>query len=558
MAPRATFRPMSSPTFARATEIAAVARQLGLPTPAVLPYGLDKAKIDLGAVGPLPPRGRLVLVTGMTPTAAGEGKTTTSIGLADGLTRRGQRAIAVLREPSLGPCFGQKGGGTGFGRARLIPTADINLHFTGDFHAVTSAHNLLAALVDNHLHHDRAPAIDPTRVLWRRVLDVNDRALRSIELGRGRPNGPIRDGGFDITAASEVMAILALAADRDDLRARLARIVVGRSPDGAPVTAAQIGAVGAMMALLRDALHPNLVETVEGTPALIHAGPFANIAHGASSVLAARLALGLGDWAITECGFGFDLGGEKFFDIVGPASGLAPAVVVMVATTKALKLHGGHAADRLHEPDAAAVAAGLPNLARHLDNVALFGRPAVVALNQFPGDHADEHEVVRAFCAERGVPFAVQDAAAHGGEAALELADRVMAAALPASAPPVVPLYAPADPLAAKIEAIATRVYRARKVLYTNEANLALAGLEQGGFGRLAVCMAKTQSSFTDDPHRLGAPVDFDLTIRDVELAAGAGFVVALTGTMMRMPGLPKEPRAFAIDLVGDDIIGVG
>ncbi|HVV85027.1 MAG TPA: formate--tetrahydrofolate ligase [Kofleriaceae bacterium] len=548
---------MSTSTSARGADITAVARKLGLPAEAVLPYGLDKAKIDRGRLGALPPRGRLVLVTGMTPTAAGEGKTTTSIGLADGLARRGQQAIVVLREPSLGPCFGQKGGGTGFGRARLVPSADINLHFTGDFHAVTSAHNLLAALVDNHLHHGRTPALDPARVSWRRVLDVNDRALRTVELARGKGNGPAHEGGFDITAASEVMAILALAGDRDDLRARLARIVVGRGLDGEPVTAGQLRAVGAMMALLRDALHPNLVQTTEGTPALVHAGPFANIAHGTSSVVAARLGLGLADWAITECGFGFDLGGEKFFDIVGPQAGLAPAVVVVVATTKALKLHGGRPADRLGERDPDAVAAGLPNLARHLENVALFGRPAVVGLNQFPGDHADEHEVVRRFCEERGVPFAVQDAAAHGGVAATELADRVMETAL-TDPQPATPLYALDDPLAGKIEAIATKIYRARKVVFTDAANVTLAGLERDGFSRLRVCMAKTQSSFSDDPTKLNAPSEFDLTIRDLELAAGAGFIVALTGAMMRMPGLPREPRAFDIDLVGDEIVGVG
>ncbi len=352
-----------STTPDRPADLSAAIARLGLPAAAVVPYGRGKAKIDVDAVGPLPPRGRLVLVTGMTPTSAGEGKTTTAIGLGDGLSHLGERAAVVLREPSLGPCFGMKGGGTGFGRARLVPSADINLHFNGDFHAITSAHNLLAALVDNHLHQGRSPALDPARIAWRRVLDMNDRALRSIELGRGKVNGPVRDGGFDITAASEIMAILALASDRDDLRARLSRIVIGRGVDGSPVTAGAIGGVGAMMALLKDALHPNLVQTVEGTPALVHAGPFANIAHGASSVIAARLGLGLADWVITECGFGFDLGGEKFFDIVGPASGLAPAVVVIVATTKALKLHGGHDASRLGELDPAAVAAGLPNLA---------------------------------------------------------------------------------------------------------------------------------------------------------------------------------------------------
>ena len=547
---------MSTNTLGPA-DIAAVARQLDLPTAAVLPYGHDKAKIDVDRLGPRPPRGRLVLVTGMTPTVSGEGKTTTAIGLGDALARRGQRAVVVLREPSLGPCFGQKGGGTGFGRARLVPSADINLHFTGDFHAVTSAHNLLAALVDNHLHFARTPALDPAKITWRRVLDVNDRALRTIGLGRGKGNGPERDGGFDITAASEVMAILALANDRDDLRARLARIVVGRGPDSEPVTAGAIGAVGAMMALLRDALHPNLVQTTEGTPALVHAGPFANIAHGASSVVAGRLGLAVADWAITECGFGFDLGGEKFFDIVGPASGLAPAVVVIVATTKALKLHGGRAANDLHERDPAAVAAGLPNLTRHLENIALFGRPAVVTINQFPGDSPDEHAVVRAYCAERGIPFAVQDAAAGGGGAALELADAVMAAALPAPTPARA-LYEVDDPLGGKIEKVARAIYRARHVTFTDEANVKLAGLERDGFGRLAVCMAKTQYSFSDDPLKLNAPVDFDMTVRDVEIAAGAGFVVALTGAMMRMPGLPREPRAFDIDLVGDEIIGVG
>jgi formate--tetrahydrofolate ligase len=548
---------MSIPRSSSPADIASVARQLGLPAEALLPYGRDKAKLDVDRVGPPAANGRLVLVTGMTPTMAGEGKTTTAIGLADALRQRQQRAVVVLREPSLGPCFGQKGGGTGFGRARLVPSADINLHFNGDFHAVTSAHNLLAALVDNHLHFNRKPALDPERVTWRRVLDVNDRALRTLGLGRGKGNGPERDGGFDITAASEVMAILALARDRDDLRARLARIVVGRDPDGEPVTAAAIGGVGAMMALLRDALHPNLVQTTEGTPALVHAGPFANIAHGASSVIAARLGLGVADWAVTECGFGFDLGGEKFFDIVGPASGLAPAVVVMVATVKALKLHGGRPADRLDERDPEAVAAGLPNLLRHLENVALFGRPAVVGLNQFPGDAPEEHAVVRDFCAARGIPFAVQDAAAHGGSAAVELADRVMAAALTSPAP-ATPLYEPEDPLGAKIEKVARAVYRARKVNFTDAANVRLAGLERDGFGRLAICMAKTQYSFSDDPAKLNAPDDFEMTVRDVEIAAGAGFVVALTGAMMRMPGLPREPRAFDIDLIGDDIVGVG
>ena len=545
---------MTDPTH----DIVDVGARLGVPASALVPYGRAKAKLDLTALGPLAPKGALILVSGITPTAAGEGKTTTAIGLADGLAKLGKRVCVVLREPSLGPVFGQKGGGTGFGHSRILPSADINLHFNGDFHAITSAHNLLSALIDNHLHHGLTPTLDPERVTWKRTMDMNDRALRQLELGRGKGNGPIHAGGFDITAASEIMAILALSTGADDLRARLGRIVVGRGTDGRAVTAADIGAVGGMMALLRDALQPNLVATVAGTPALVHCGPFANIAHGTASVLAMRAGLHLADLAIVEAGFGFDLGGEKFFDLVARGGDLSPAAVVIIASLRALRLHGGVAADKVNQPAPEAVAAGLPNLMRHIENARHFGRPVVIALNAFPGDSDGEVAAVRAAVSAAGVGFAVIDAPARGADGGVALAEAVLDTLARNDRGPARTLYAPADPLRTKIERIAAAIYRAKGVVFSEEATAQLAELEAAGHGGLPVCMAKTPASFTDDPSRPGAPDDHVLTVRRFELAAGAGFVVALCGAIVRMPGLPKEPRALAIDLVDGQIVGVG
>jgi formate--tetrahydrofolate ligase len=539
-------------------DVTEIGAKLGLPATALRPYGRDKAKIEVGALGALKPAGALILVSGITPTAAGEGKTTTAIGLADGLTLLGKRAAVVLREPSLGPVFGLKGGGTGFGWSRMIPTADINLHFNGDFHAISSAHNLLSALIDNHLHHGLAPTLDPEKITWKRTMDMNDRALRQLELGRGKGNGPIHGGGFDITAASEIMAILALATDADDLRARLGRIVIGRGTDGAAVTAGQIGAVGAMMALLRDAMLPNLVATVCGTPTIVHCGPFANIAHGTASVIAMRTGLHLAEVAVVEAGFGFDLGGEKFFDLVAKGGDLSPAAVVIIASLRALRLHGGVAPAKVSEPDLAAVQAGLPNLIRHLENARHFGRPVVIALNAFTGDSDEETAAVRAAVEAADVGFAVIDAPNRGAEGGVALAQVVLDTLARHGKGAARTLYTGAEPLRAKIERIATAIYRATSVVLTDEAAAQLAELEAAGHGHLPVCMAKTPASFTDDPSRPGAPDGHTLTVRRFELAAGAGFIVALCGAIVRMPGLPKEPRALAIDLVDGQIVGVG
>ncbi len=538
-------------------DIVEIARQLDLPPSALRTYGRDKAKIDLGALAPLQHRGKLVLVSGITPTAAGEGKTTTSIGLADGLRAIGKRAVVILREPSLGPIFGQKGVGTGFGRSRLVPTADINLHFNGDFHAITAAHNLLSAMVDNHLHHGLAPELDPERVTWKRALDVNDRALRSIEVGRGKGNGPVHAGGFDITAASEIMAILALADSADDLRARLGRIVIGHGKDGRELHAKDIGAVGAMMALLRDAMQPNLVATVEGTPAIVHCGPFANIAHGTASLAAMKAGVHLADIGVVEAGFGFDMGGEKFFDLVMRGGPLSPAAVVIIASLRALRLHGGVPAGQVAAPAPAAVAAGLPNLVRHIENARLFGRPVVIALNAFPNDTDEEIAEVRAAAERAGARIAVIAATTRGAQGGVALAEVVSSVLESPSPGPAPTLYPPELALRGKIERVATAIYRAAKVVVSDEAAAQLADLEARGYGHLPVCMAKTPASFSDDPALINAPDGHTLTVRRLELAAGAGFVIALCGAIMRMPGLPREPRALAIDLVGDTIVGV-
>jgi formate--tetrahydrofolate ligase len=523
-----------------------VAADLGLVPSQVIPYGMDKAKITLDALSPGRPAGRLVLMSGITPTDLGEGKTTTSIGLAQGFAKLGQRVCLTLRQPSLGPTLGQKGGATGGGLARVVPESDINLHFTGDFHAIGAAHNLLAAMLDNHIHHGNPLGIDPRRVTWRRVIDLNDRALRRIVIGL--QDAP-RETGFDITPASEVMAALCLSEGYDDLRLRLARTVVALTSEQAPVTAADLRAVGPMMVLLRDAMLPNLVQTCEGVPALVHGGPFANIAHGCNSVVATKLALSRADWVITEAGFGFDLGAEKFFDIVCASAGLDTAAVVLVATARALKLHGGTPRGALAAPDRRAVERGLGNLAKHVENIRIFGESPVVALNRFAGDTEEEIAVVRAWCVWAGVPFAVSDAFAGGGDGGTALAGAVMAHAERRSKP-FTPLYDWREAIPAKMEKIARAMYGAREVVWAEEAQRALGQIERLGFGALPLCVAKTQRSLSDDPHWVGRPEDFAITVRDLIVAAGAGYVIPVLGDILRMPGMPASPRAERMDLV--------
>jgi len=537
-------------------DIQGVARKLGLVPSDLIPYGTDKAKLPLGILDTEGRPGKLVLVSAITPTPAGEGKTTTTIGLTQAMDRLGVSVCAALREPSLGPCFGVKGGGTGGGKSRIEPSQDINLHFTGDLHAVTAAHNLLAALIDNHLHFRREPLIDPRRVLWPRVVDQNDRSLRNVLLGLGgRTQGVPRETGFDITAASEVMAILCLAEDYDDLRHRLARTLIGYGFDRAPITVDDVGATGAMLALLKDALQPNLVQTTEGAPALVHGGPFANIAHGCNSILATRMALHLADWTITEAGFGMDLGAQKFFDFKCRLAGLDPSAVVCVATIRALKYHGGVGLNDLTRPDPEAVLRGVPNLEKHLETVAGYGKPAVVALNRFDADSDEEIEVVRQRCAELGVRFALSTHFADGGAGAEELAQQVMAAA--ADSGPLRLTYADAEPIMQKVQKVATRVYGAKNVIFTREARGAMKRIRELGYGHLPVCIAKTQSSLSDDPKIQGRPRDFEVTVQAVKINAGAGFLVVILGAIMRMPGLPRRPQALDVDFVGGAIVGV-
>ena len=534
-----------------------VAKDLDLTPAQVIPYGFDKAKITLDALDSGRPAGRLVLVSAITPTDAGEGKTTTSIGLGQGLARLGQRVCLALREPSLGPTFGQKGGATGGGLASVVPESDINLHFTGDFHAIGSAHNLLAAMLDNHIHHGNALEIDARRVTWRRVIDMNDRALRHVVIGLGGVlEGVPRETGFDITPASEVMAALCLSEGYDDLRRRLSRIVVALDFEKRPVTAVDLKAVGAMMVLLKDAMLPNLVQTCDGVPALVHGGPFANIAHGCNSVVATKLALARADWVVTEAGFGFDLGAEKFFDIKCVSAGLDTAAVVLVATVRALKMHGGVSKADLAKPDAGSVERGLGNLAKHVENIRIFGESPVVALNRFENDAAEEIGVVRSWCEASGVPFAVSDVFATGGEGGVALAETVMAHAERRSKS-FTPLYDWSEPIPAKMEKVARAMYGAREVAWTKEALRALAQIEKLGFGALPLCIAKTQKSLSDDPQVVGRPEDFEITVRDVILAAGAGYVVPLLGDIMRMPGLPASPQAERLDLAGGKVVRV-
>jgi formate--tetrahydrofolate ligase len=536
----ATLRPISD-----------IAARAGIPESALLPYGKTKAKIDLGFVAEAMarPSGKLVLVTGINPTPAGEGKTTTTVGLGDALNQIGVKAMVALREPSLGPCFGVKGGAAGGGYAQVGPMEDINLHFTGDFHAITSANNLLAAMLDNHIYWGNELGIDARRISWRRALDMNDRALRSIvgSLG-GVANGFPREDGFDITVASEVMAIFCLADGLADLQSRLGRIIVAQTRDGGPVTARDLKADGAMAALLRDALAPNLVQTLEGTPAFVHGGPFANIAHGCNSVIATRLALGLSDVVVTEAGFGADLGAEKFLDIKCRAAGLEPGAAVVVATVRALKMHGGVAKSALGTEDVAAVKRGVVNLARHVENMGKFGLPVIVGLNRFTGDTPAEIAAVEEAMAALGTEAIICTHWADGGAGAVDLARAVMAR-LEARSARFAPLYPSATPLAGKIATIAREIYRAGDVAIAPAAQQKLARFEQLGFADVPVCIAKTQYSFSSDPTLLGAPSGHTLPVRDVRLAAGAGFVVAICGDVMTMPGLPRRPAAESIGL---------
>ncbi|ABS66631.1 Formate--tetrahydrofolate ligase [Xanthobacter versatilis] len=536
--------------------IAEVADALGIPADALYRYGPYKAKVALDFITEIEtrPRGHLVLVTAINPTPAGEGKTTTTIGLGDALARLGTRAAVCLREPSLGPVFGAKGGATGGGRAQIIPMQDINLHFTGDLHAITAAHNLLSALIDNHIHWGNGLDLDARRISWRRVMDLNDRVLRHVTVGLGGPgNGFPREDGFDITVASEVMAILCLATDLADLEERLSRMVIGQTRGRRLVTAEELGGVGAMVALLRDAFQPNLVQTMEGTPAFVHGGPFANIAHGCNSVMATKAALGLADVVVTEAGFGADLGAEKFLDIKCRQAGLAPSAAVVVATVRALKMHGGVSLKELGTPDPHAVTRGCANLKRHVENLEKFGLPVVVALNHFTSDTPEETQAVRATLAPLGVGVHVCGHWAKGGAGAEDLARAVLE--LVARPSTFHTLYPDQMPLTAKIETIARQIYRAARVDITPAAARKLHEYEIAGFGDLPVCMAKTQYSFSADPAARNAPEGHVLPVREVRLSAGAGFVVALAGDIMTMPGLPSAPAAEQIFVMPDGFI---
>lgn len=535
--------------------ISAVAADLGIDPARLIPYGRDKAKIEVAAPGPA--RGRLILVSAITPTPAGEGKTTVTIGIGQALGRLGKKGCVVLREPSVGPVMGIKGGGTGGGRSQVIPMDDINLHFTGDIHAVTAANNLLAAVVDNHLHHGNELDLEARSVVWRRVMDMNDRALRQIVVGLGGTTmGIPREGGFDITAASEVMAILCLANDREDLARRLGNILVGqrRGRGNGGVFARDLNVAGAMAVLLKDAVHPNLVQTLEGTPAIVHGGPFANIAQGTNSVIATREALAVADYVVTEAGFAFDLGGEKFLDIKCVSAGLEPSCVVLVATARALKMHGGVGKDDLGTSDVGAVMRGMPNLEKHIDSVRAFGLTPVVAINRHAADSDEELQVIVDWCATQDVRAAVSRGWELGGAGAEELA-RVVVETVDRVKPGFTPIYRWSEPVTAKIEKIATQIYGASGVTYTAQATKMLKQIDGLGLSGLPVCMAKTQNSLSDDPKKFGRPSGFELTVREVTIAAGAGFIVPITGDMMRMPGLPKVPASSRMRLEADGTV---
>ncbi|MBV8798468.1 MAG: formate--tetrahydrofolate ligase [Alphaproteobacteria bacterium] len=536
---------------AKLQPISEIGAKLGIPFAAIEPYGRNKAKVSLDYLGRLGdrPDGKLILVTAITPTPAGEGKTTTTVGLGDGLNRIGRRTAIALREPSLGPCFGMKGGAAGGGYAQVVPMEDINLHFTGDFHAIGSAHNLLSAMIDNHLYWGNKLDLDARRVAWRRVVDMNDRALRDIVVGLGgAANGFARETGYDITVASEVMAIFCLARDLKDLEKSLGEIVVGTGRDKNLVRARDIKGDGAMAVLLRDALAPNLVQTLENNPAFVHGGPFANIAHGCNSVMATRTALKLADYVVTEAGFGADLGAEKFFDIKCRKAGLSPAAAVVVATVRALKFHGGVALADLGTENVAAVEAGLANLGRHLDNIAKFGVPAVVAINRFSADSEPEHIAIINYCDSRGVPVSICNHWAEGSKGTIQLARQVAEIAGSGTAN-FQPLYPNGMPLIEKARTVAREIYGAKDIFIDGPAYALVKQYEEAGFGHLPVCMAKTQYSFSTNPDKKGAPSGHIVEIREVRLAAGAGFVVMICGNIMTMPGLPRTPAAEAIRL---------
>jgi len=540
---------------AKLRPIAEVAAEIGLGPDEILPYGRYKAKISAEAVAKRKPKGRLVLVTGINPTPAGEGKSTVTVGLAQALRRLGKKVILCIREPSLGPVFGVKGGAAGGGYAQVVPMDEINLHFTGDFHAVTSAHNLLSAMLDNHLHHGNALGLDTRRITWPRTIDMNDRALRQIVVGLGGMNGgPAREERFVIVPGSEIMAILCLASDLSDLEKRISRIIVGVTRERKPITAGALKAAGAMTLLLKDAILPNLVQTLEGGPALVHGGPFGNIAHGCNSIVATKLGLSLADITLTEAGFGADLGAEKFFDIKCRFGGLSPEAAVVVATIRALKMHGGVKKENLGTPDVAALERGLANLEGHVKNVQKFGVPVVVALNRFLSDSKEEQELVLKACKGWGARAALSDVWARGGGGGEELGREVLAV-LDEKKGAFKPLYDAALPIKQKIEAIATGIYGAAGVNYSAAADKAIAQCEEMGLGQTPVCMAKTQYSFSDDATKLGRPQGYRLQVRDVYPSAGAGFVVALAGEIMTMPGLSKTPAAEAIRVHPDGTI---
>ena len=532
-----------------------IADILNISSKHLLPYGHDKAKISLDILKQeSQKKGHLILVTAISPTPAGEGKTTTSIGLGQGFSALGESICIALREPSLGPCMGVKGGATGGGYAQVLPADSINLHFTGDFHAISSAHNLLAATIDNHLHQGNLLALNPKRITWPRVMDMNDRSLRQIMVGMGMKNGMVRETSFDITAASEIMAILCLASNLEDLRTRLDRIVIGYNSTHQPVQAKELGVTGAMLALLKDALQPNLVQTLEGTPVLMHGGPFANIAHGCNSVLATKMSMHLADWTITEAGFGCDLGAEKFLDIKCVEADLHPSAVVIVATVRALKMHGGQSKKELQTENLSALGKGLENLTKHIETIQSFDKPLIVAINRFHTDSEQELALIATHCDALGVPYSYAEHFAKGGQGTIDLAKKLIGIA---EKRPHQALYQREDSIQKKIETIAQTVYGADGVKFEARAQADIRRLKKQGFDGLPICIAKTQNSLSDNPKLLGRPRGFDITVHRIILNAGAGFLVVLTGEIMRMPGLPKRPSAQDINVIDGRIIGI-